>query len=284
MPVNSRFLLLVFLLAHISADYYLQTDQIARAKRSRKSVLFLHVAVHLILSLAVNYLIFGLLLPLHSLIIAGFHWLIDWGKISQQRKARAVAGGKSGAGRTAFHLYLADQLLHFLVIFACSYIPIRQPPTSPAALLPMVLSDFQLDSFHFLKAALAVLILIKPAGISIRLFLERFQIEEISSEISAGYDYKNRLAGGQVDNPNVLNARRQADGLRNAGTIIGILERIILYILAAHGQFSAIGFVLTAKSITRYDKITKSAQFAEYYLIGTLLSSAMVLVVVEILK
>ncbi len=41
----------------------------------------------------------------------------------------------------------------------------------------------------------------------------------------------------------------------------------------------AIGLVLTAKSIARYDKISRSSTFAEYYLIGTLASLIMVLLI-----
>ena len=45
------------------------------------------------------------------------------------------------------------------------------------------------------------------------------------------------------------------------------------------GQYSAVGLVLTAKSIARYDKISKDQVFAEYYLLGTLLSSIVAIVV-----
>ena len=44
----------------------------------------------------------------------------------------------------------------------------------------------------------------------------------------------------------------------------------------AMDQYVAMGLVLTAKSIARYDKITKDEKFAEYYLLGTLLSTACV--------
>ena len=43
-------------------------------------------------------------------------------------------------------------------------------------------------------------------------------------------------------------------------------------------QYSAIGFVLTAKSVARYDKIAKDEKFAEYYLLGTLTSTLCVIV------
>ena len=44
------------------------------------------------------------------------------------------------------------------------------------------------------------------------------------------------------------------------------------------GQWTAIGFVLTAKSVARYNKISEDPQFAEYYLLGTLLSSLLIMV------
>lgn len=58
----------------------------------------------------------------------------------------------------------------------------------------------------------------------------------------------------------------------NAGRIIGILERLLIYILVLEAQFAAIGFILAAKSFTRYKELEKRA-FAEYVLVGTLLSA-----------
>ena len=44
-------------------------------------------------------------------------------------------------------------------------------------------------------------------------------------------------------------------------------------------QYSAVGLVLTAKSIARYDKISKDKDFAEYYLLGTLISTLVSIIV-----
>lgn len=49
-------------------------------------------------------------------------------------------------------------------------------------------------------------------------------------------------------------------------------EKIIILILLNVNQYSSIGLILTAKSIARYDMISKDQEFAEYYLIGTLFS------------
>lgn len=57
-----------------------------------------------------------------------------------------------------------------------------------------------------------------------------------------------------------------------AGRVIGILERILIVVFVSLNQYSAIGLVLAAKSIARYERIAKKPHFAEYYLLGTLLS------------
>lgn len=58
----------------------------------------------------------------------------------------------------------------------------------------------------------------------------------------------------------------------NAGRIIGILERIIIFFFIIIGQFAAVGFVIAAKGVVRYKEL-EDRNFAEYVLIGTLMSS-----------
>lgn len=60
------------------------------------------------------------------------------------------------------------------------------------------------------------------------------------------------------------------------GRVIGILERALLYLFVLRGEFGAIGFVLAAKAFTRF-RALEDRPFAEYVLIGTLLSSALAL-------
>ena len=85
--------------------------------------------------------------------------------------------------------------------------------------------------------------------------------------------------GGEADSGREPDSEREPDRGRtiqkdkNAGRMIGTLERIIMVIFISIGQYSAVGLVLTAKSIARYDRISKDQEFAEYYLLGTLLST-----------
>ena len=62
----------------------------------------------------------------------------------------------------------------------------------------------------------------------------------------------------------------------NRGRVIGLLERILLYLFILQGQYGAIGFILAAKAFTRFKALDDRA-FAEYVLIGTLLSACLAL-------
>lgn len=106
--------------------------------------------------------------------------------------------------------------------------------------------------FSLLRWSALLLMLCKPANFLISQFLRRYQ------------------AGPSVS------AKKEDVFIpsdKNAGRIIGALERCTIALLISAGQYAAIGLVLTAKSIARYDKIAHDPAFAEYYLLGTLLSA-----------
>lgn len=60
----------------------------------------------------------------------------------------------------------------------------------------------------------------------------------------------------------------------NRGRVIGLLERSLIYAFVLSGQYGAIGFTLAAKGFTRFKEL-ENRGFAEYVLIGTLLSSSL---------
>ena len=66
-----------------------------------------------------------------------------------------------------------------------------------------------------------------------------------------------------------------------SGYLIGVLERVIILTLGLNGQIGAIGFVLAAKSLARFNQLNDKS-FAEKYIVGTLLSVAIALFCVVI--
>jgi len=65
--------------------------------------------------------------------------------------------------------------------------------------------------------------------------------------------------------------RLEIDGLKNGGKMIGQLERALIFLFVFINQPGAIGFLVAAKSILRFQE-AKEQKHAEYVLIGTLLS------------
>ncbi|MFW9927992.1 MAG: hypothetical protein ACFFD1_01215 [Candidatus Thorarchaeota archaeon] len=84
-------------------------------------------------------------------------------------------------------------------------------------------------------------------------------------------------------NPKTLNKAPEDFGVPKAGLVIGMLERTIILTLGLLNQYGAIAFVILAKTMARFKQL-EERYFAEYYLIGTLLSFVFALMVVLVFQ
>ncbi len=77
------------------------------------------------------------------------------------------------------------------------------------------------------------------------------------------------------------NEIKMENSLPKAGKYIGILERLFVFGFIVIGQWSAIGFLLAAKSVFRFGDLNKdkNLKLTEYVLIGTLLSFGIAIVI-----
>ncbi len=158
---------------------------------------------------------------------------------------------KKGIIKPAFEkaAFVLDQVLHL----ACILIIYQDTGSN----LPTDSLLLQLPGLaQLLIQVLFILVVTKPVNIVFKLFFSNYQPKE-------GAEAPKTKAG--------------------AGALIGQLERLIMAIFLLFGQFAAIGLVFTAKSIARFDRISKDQSFAEYYLIGSLFSIISVLIVYALL-
>jgi len=147
------------------------------------------------------------------------------------------------------NLYIVDQTLHILsLLTVVFYLVFQDYDLVLIEGLANIFEKSKIDVSIIFLWLLLVLILAKPLNITIKQLLDKYKV-------------KDDL------------------GIENAGAFIGTLERIIIVLLISINQFSTIGLVLTAKSVARYNKIAEDKQFAEYYLLGTLLSTLFALVI-----
>ena len=131
--------------------------------------------------------------------------------------------------------FTLDQFVHLTVLVAVSF------SFNTTTELPVQLADCAAN-FSISLSILAILLCIKPANILIKLILKKYQIGEAQS----------------------------CENIKNAGALIGNLERILTIVFVIIGQYEAIGFIIAAKSILRF-KDTDTAK-TEYVLAGTFLS------------
>jgi len=214
-----------------------------------------HCVIYMAAYLIVIIPIFSYEMLISGLIISLLHAVIDIVKfvfIKYKRK-------KPIPTNTERKVYIIDQAAHLLCLAIVAYVMIRND--YQFYVTPALDEFYQITGGVLIKDIswiVIILIIYKPANISIKQMLSMYKPEEDPEEINKNNDKKT-------------------------GAFIGLLERIIILIFLSIGQYSAIGLVLTAKSVARYDKISKDKNFAEYYLLGTLLSTVIVIVVYFIL-
>lgn len=132
---------------------------------------------------------------------------------------------------------------------------------------------------HILAILLAWLYLIDGFG-RISLFLEQWVSSTAVLAILIGYLVVIFPAGFLIGKAterwqdDLIEVAGKSTGLKSAGRYIGVFERILVLTFILTGNFSAIGFLIAAKSILRYnDKDeTGARKQTEYVLIGTLMS------------
>jgi hypothetical protein len=231
---------LALYLAHLLSDFVLQSDRLVTRKQAGSVLAYTqHGLVHLV---AATMLLAGALSGLAKRpdfygLIAGLtlvHLGIDWGKAQVVRWKPAWDGAK---------VFLADQVLHGITVGITAWLLIRPP-------LPNLSASFAEFQPYVEKTLLVLVVyvgIIFGGGYLIRSLTKLLVKEDLGIT-------------GQTTNE-----------MQNAGLYIGWLERfLVLTALVLHSP-ATVGLILTAKSIARYPEF-KSVRFAEYFLIGTLLS------------
>ncbi len=192
----------------------------------------------------INALVFSLLVGLT-------HFLIDMLKASLIQKRGK--GFELGA-------FLIDQALHLFVIAWIAqgfhfYL-------TPAFLNFM--RSFGLDPWVFTELPwvriLSSLVIYVYVAFGGAVFM-RMVLEVIYQKLPE--DQKTIILSGGVEDPSL-----QVIG---TGRIIGILERTLIFALFLMNQVPAIAWIIAAKSLARFRNLNEKG-FAEYYLIGTLMS------------
>lgn len=273
-------LLLSLILAHLLADFYLQTDTMVQDKlKNIKKHIFHHFLMNSTV-LAAGWLFFypqddplmAIIWPL--LFITGSHLIIDLVKIKLVDQLTAQVN------LNKLWFFIVDQLLHLLMLLIAMQLFYKISLVSNVDRFIKLLFEEGRDLDPSGTILVIVIILILGTTVSghmIRILLGSLPGQLLTFE--GKYTFKNELK-----EPAYPQTSRGDRGLSeqysymifnkhdmSRGKLIGYIERLLVILLTYYSSYPAIAFIVTAKSIARFKQMD-DRDWAEYFLLGTLTS------------
>lgn len=238
--------LIALVFAHVLADFVAQTRGMIAAKR-RPPVFALHMTgVALFSGLALGIRSLGGVAAVVLVVVS--HAVCDALKIHPRVDARAAATPFG-----ALQLFAIDQIAHLVIIGLA------------AALWPRAFSHgfwpVLLTSAHA-RDLLIGFVFVGGFWLATRVG------DLMLALLMAGFHRAHRSESGDDDSPQ----------MPGAGAWIGWLERTLVFLFVLLGQFNAIGFVIAAKSILRF-QYAREPRISEIVIIGTLASFGWAIIV-----
>ena len=248
--INNLFFNLI--IAHILGDFYLQWGSSCKNKilhSVKGKDLWLHSLVIGILSWIAIWDLRGWWL---ATCIMALHFLIDWSKsyiqvkwnvfkIEKTERVKLVDGANK---RHDLWVFLIDQILHisFIVIFTNIWLIVNNDWQQFGWL-----QEFAISHPLRMNTIVAMMLALKPANILILLILGACKVS-------------------------ITPSKDDDHGNFHSGELIGWLERGLMLLFVIMSQYEAIGFLIAAKSILRFNEASSGSEKSEYVLTGTLLS------------
>lgn len=277
---------LILALVHILGDFYFQSEKLSKNKHESFFGVLIHSLIYALSCFALIVIITDEWIRIAAFAAAFVHFIVDTVKYNYIKKCKS---SKNYPKEKDSIVYATDQIVHIFTFIVISLIVARNYSSiNKLESIDELFKIAEISSYQVFTWFLIILFIGKPANITIKKLLLSYR-PSINDTVTSARVIKERLTrvesiGALTDDSSqvVLTSDESqvvmVNDEKKAGGFIGFLERFIILIFLAINQYSAIGLVLTAKSIARYDKISKDQVFAEYYLLGTLLSALIVII------
>jgi hypothetical protein len=235
----------LFIFLHIIGDFYTQSSRLSELKKENFTQLLEHVLIYSFPFAVLIYLIADWrVATIFIFLLFTTHLIIDYIKIKYEQK-------KQGSYKT----FLLDQVTHFAVLYIL-YLLLLNYSVNIQPIYGIFHSlGFFVNLERVLSISIVLLLIYRPTSHLIKMLLPQVKtVQDSDSE------------------PTI-----------NPGELIGILERFTILMFGLLNLWPSIALVITAKSIARFKQLEEK-QFAEKYLVGTLLSLSITLVLLYIFK
>lgn len=299
---------LLLLLAHLIADFVTQTTYFNKNKKHflhsiySKGLLY-HCIHHLLLSVALLLLFVEWQLVFIPILIISIllHYFVDLVKIRLEEGIVADLMAKHEKEKywiaylfekkTTY--FILEQLVHVLSIYIVLSV-FRLNPSFHTIYQKLILDGQALEGdLRLIVLGILFVLITFTSAYFIASLMSDLQDEKTESEIAASVDsddkhinqMRSRIHSAKSDL--IINEEYRAKNeeytlqvqyqkYNNAnensrGKYIGILERILIIIFIVANQFTGLALLVAMKTIARFKQF-EDKNFAEYYLIGTLLS------------
>jgi len=234
-------LLTQLFLAHIIGDFFLQFNPWLKNKTEYKLRSWFYYVHGVIHFLLILLFVGKLEFWKSALLIAFLHLVTDGFKLVLQKPI------------TTRFWFFVNQGIHFLVLFSVwgfteNMVIDWQFFSKPVVLMPIT----------------GLVFLLNPTSYIIRMVIAKWQPEsDLLFSVHQSSNVDDKLS------------------LESAGKLIGMLERVLVFVFIYMGRWEGVGFLLAAKSVFRFGdlKDAHSMKLTEYVLIGTLLSFGIAIVI-----
>ena len=270
-------LLLGLFLAHLIADFYLQTDEMVKEKRK---YLKKHIVHHFVLTSMVLLAFWGchfsktsflekVIFPVLFIVVS--HLLIDLFKIKLLDSIKI----KNDANIKQAGFFILDQFLHLGFLILCGQLYLRLKWTRVFEVFEDDRGIGPINSVLFI--IIIVILATSVSGHMIRILLGSLPNQMLTFE--GKYAFKQERKEAHFENKRMgekgiseeYNYTIFSKHDLSRGKLIGYIERLLVLMLTFYGSYPAIGFIVAAKSIARFKQMD-DRDWAEYFLLGTLTS------------
>jgi len=297
---------LVLLLAHIIADFIAQTHHMIQQKYLFSSPYFSkgilyhcihHIGISLILSILFLEWTFSTLLIIP--LIGILHYFIDLAKIKTEKYLLTHQIKERYENQTWYHLFtqkkilffIGDQLAHVVSIYLI--LLLFSSHVSNGEFIQLFTTEIYEKDVEMRYLMLSILFILAtfPAAHLISILMSDVEGEKVEHEIAASLapetkqkgQLKNQLEGLHTDlviteayKEDHYSFEVQYHQFYNTkenprGRYIGMLERILIVVFVVSNLIQGLALIIAMKTLTRFKQF-EDKRFAEYYLIGTLLS------------
>lgn len=298
--------LLVLLIAHAMGDFYFQSDAMAQKKNSIWKYLISHCLIYsfftivgvlilkrnlnlfqgiiMILSMSLMHFLVDLLLP-----VLAFKFCEIYKKFKKtdepdsepvietnvDSKQVRVFGLKSDFSKfQSLVLFIVDQIIHFIIIFLS---------------ISCVIGKID---FNVVNKVILLIFIVVYAGMPSAILIEKV-VSLVDTTKNSNSDEGVQSSEG-LENSNEDNEDATTNGLyedmtkdgvtpsglgesiakynSDTGTVIGIIERLLIVVLALSSSINSIAIIVATKTMVRYGQFDNADDFRTKYLIGTLTS------------